>query len=87
MSSECDRNRANDLECAPSRRNMSTIDHPDHYQGQNLEAIDVIEAFDLNFSLGNAIKYILRAGRKGVRKEDLEKAVWYINREIDKSKC
>jgi hypothetical protein len=86
MSSECDRDGANDLEYeyAPSRRNMSTIDHPEHYQGQNLEVIDVIEAFDLSFRLGNAIKYILRAGRKGARKEDLQKAVWYINREIDK---
>ena len=44
---------------------MSNIDRPPHYQGASgLQAIDVIEAFDLDFSLGNAVKYILRAGRK-----------------------
>ena len=61
-----------------------TIDHPDHYQSANgIEAIDVIEAFNLNFSLGNAVKYILRAGRKGDRNEDLRKAVWYLMREVE----
>lgn len=59
--------------------------HPSHYKAGGLEAIDVIEAFGLNFRLGNAIKYILRAGRKGAIVEDLKKARWYINREIDKA--
>lgn len=58
------------------------VNHPTHYQGNGLEAIDVIEAFGLGFCLGNAIKYILRAGKKGDRREDLEKAIWYLNREI-----
>lgn len=58
------------------------INHPTHYQGNGLEVIDVIEAFKLDFNLGNAIKYILRAGKKGDRKEDLEKASWYISRSI-----
>jgi hypothetical protein len=40
------------------------VDHPDHYQSERIEAIDVIEAFRLNFSLGSAVKYILRAGKK-----------------------
>ena len=68
------------------------VNHPPHYQGRGIEAIDVIEAFNLDFCLGNAVKYILRAGRKpisGISEEmrtaeieDLEKALWYINRRI-----
>lgn len=54
---------------------MDNINHPAHYKGKGLESIQVIEAFDLGFHLGNAIKYILRAGKKGDRKEDLQKAV------------
>jgi hypothetical protein len=62
-----------------------TVNHPSHYQGIGMEVIDIIEAFNLNFSLGNAIKYILRADKKGNRKQDLEKARWYLNKEISKS--
>lgn len=58
------------------------VDHPQHYQGNGLEVIDVIEAFDLGFSLGNAVKYILRAGKKGNPVEDLEKAIWYLQRDV-----
>ena len=61
---------------------MSSIDHPQHYQSTELEAIDVIEGFNLNFRLGNTIKYILRSGRKGDHIEDLLKAHWYLSREI-----
>jgi hypothetical protein len=63
----------------------SKVDHPPHYVGQNnvYEAIKVIEAYDLNFHLGNAIKYILRAGKKSSDPtEDLEKAIWYLRRHI-----
>jgi uncharacterized protein DUF3310 len=63
-------------------RSVDSIDHPPHYKSGGLEAIDVIEAFGLGFCLGNAIKYVLRAGRKGDAGEDLKKARWYINREI-----
>ncbi len=59
------------------------IDHPAHYKGQKFEVIDVIEDFGLNFSLGNAIKYILRAGKNIDKIEDLKKSIWYIQREID----
>lgn len=61
-----------------------TVDHPAHYGGaDNLyEAIKVIEAWSLGFCLGNAVKYINRAGKKGARLEDLEKARWYLDREI-----
>lgn len=63
-----------------------TVNHPGHYQSKSkIETIDVIEDFELGFHLGNAIKYILRAGKKGndvlaKEVEDLEKAVWYIGR-------
>jgi len=64
----------------------SNIDHPSHYGGKDnpFEAIKVIEAYNLNFNLGNTIKYILRADKKGNKKQDLEKAVWYLQREINK---
>lgn len=58
------------------------VNHPSHYQGGGMEAIDVIEAFSLGFKLGNAVKYILRAGKKGDRLTDLRKAAWYLTREI-----
>lgn len=59
------------------------VNHPDHYKSPTgLETIDVIEAFGLGFHAGNAVKYILRAGRKGDRTEDLKKARWYLNRLI-----
>jgi hypothetical protein len=55
---------------------------PQHYRANGLEAIDVIEAFDLNFHLGNVVKYVLRADRKGVAMTDLRKALWYLSQEI-----
>lgn len=59
------------------------VNHPDHYQSESgIEAIDVIEGFKLSFSLGNAVKYILRAGRKNNRDQDLLKALWYVRREL-----
>jgi len=64
---------------------MSPVDHPDHYRGVTMEAIEVIEAFDLNFNLGNSVKYILRCNRKGKKKEDLKKAIWYLQREINRN--
>ena len=60
------------------------VHNPPHYKSGGIEAIDVIEAFELNFRLANVIKYVLRAGRKGDALEDLEKAAWYLDREIDK---
>jgi|GEM_PF-808006 len=59
------------------------VNHPAHYKGNGLEAIEVIEDWQLGFHLGNAVKYILRAGKKGDRKQDLEKALWYVRRAID----
>ena len=64
---------------------MNNIDHPKHYN-KGIEPIDIIESWDLNFSLGNAIKYILRAPYKNNELEDLEKAKWYLEREIKRLK-
>ena len=59
-----------------------TVDHPEHYTSHpsGVECIDITEHF--NFNIGNAIKYLWRAGLKGDAVEDLEKARWYITREI-----
>jgi len=62
------------------------VNHPKHYGGSEnpYEAIKVIEAWDLGFCLGNTVKYISRAGKKEPDKvvQDLEKAKWYLEREI-----
>ena len=63
---------------------MEAVNHPAHYQANGIEVIDIIENFELNFNLGNTVKYVLRAGKKGNKKEDLEKAVWYLKRELNK---
>lgn len=62
----------------------NAVNHPAHYGGADntYEAIKVIEAWGLNFNLGNTAKYISRAGKKGVLIEDLRKARWYLDREI-----
>ena len=66
------------------KKTKEQVNHPDHYQGKRLEAIDIIEDYDLNFSLGSVLKYILRAGKKDDKIQDLEKAKWYIEREIER---
>ena len=60
------------------------IDRPKHYGGKDnpLEVIKIIEHYDLGFRLGNAVKYILRAEKKGTPLVDLRKALWYLKREI-----
>lgn len=58
------------------------VNHPQHYRSESgSEVIDVIEDFELNYNLGNAIKYILRSDKKGAQTEDLQKAIWYLKRE------
>jgi hypothetical protein len=61
--------------------------NPDHYKNK-VTPIDIIEMYDLNFSLGNVIKYTLRAGKKEGESDldDLNKALWYLNREIERRK-
>lgn len=67
-------------------KNVDPVNHPSHYESvvKGVECIDVVEQF--NFNRGNAIKYIWRAGHKDKSKEieDLRKAAWYINREIER---
>ena len=63
---------------------VDNVNHPSHYNDGNIEVIDFIEDKKLGFCLGNAVKYISRAGKKDKSKEveDLEKASWYIQRRI-----
>jgi hypothetical protein len=66
------------------RGTMSNVEHPEHYGGEDdpYEAIKVVEAWGLGFHLGNVVKYIARAGKKGDELEDLQKARWYLDRAI-----
>jgi len=70
--------------CNSCQEKKQEVNHPDHYQGAVTEVIDVIEDFDLNFNLGNAVKYILRSGKKETFLTDLKKAIWYLEREIER---
>lgn len=65
------------------------VDHPPHYKCGVIEVIDFIEDQKFNYHRGNAVKYVCRAGRKSVETEiqDLEKAIWYLNREIKRLKA
>jgi hypothetical protein len=69
----------------PSENEM--VNHPNHYggEGNQYEAIKVIDAWELGFSLGNTVKYISRAGKKNKEKEleDLKKAAWYLEHHIN----
>lgn len=56
------------------------VNHPSHYQGNKFEVIDIIEDYNLDFCLGNAVKYILRAGKKDDIIQDINKAIWYLER-------
>ena len=66
------------------------VNHPSHYTYGKIEVIDFIEDKELNFNLGNVVKYVARAGHKkssgksmdAKALEDLKKAQWYLNREI-----
>ncbi len=68
------------------------VDHPSYYAVGGIETIDFIEAKELNFNLGNVVKYVARCGHKKssdlpLQKkalQDLEKAQWYIEREISR---
>jgi hypothetical protein len=67
--------------------NKEMVNHPEHYkfgEDNNYEVIKIIEVLDMDFHIGNAFKYISRSGRKDKDKEieDLEKAIWYLNRKI-----
>ena len=66
------------------KKPVEKIDHPSHYGGDTTyEVIKVIEAWELDFHLGNAVKYIARSHLKGDELDDLKKARWYLNRRIE----
>lgn len=73
---------------------ISSIHHPPHYTQTKVECADVIESLSLQWELaginpwhlGNAMKYIWRAGLKGPPREDIEKAIWYLNRSLRNNK-
>jgi hypothetical protein len=65
---------------------VDPVNHPAHYKYGGIETIDFIEAKELGYNLGNVVKYITRADHKGNRKQDLEKALWYLTREINSIK-
>ena len=60
------------------------INHPAHYTYSKIETIEAIEAWNLPYHLGNAVKYISRAGHKGNAQEDIRKAIWYLQRYLEK---
>lgn len=66
------------------KNKIDNINHPTHYNKGKLEPIDVIEDWNLNFNLGNTVKYIARAEYKNSKLEDLKKAKWYLERECNK---
>lgn len=65
------------------------VNHPQHYTDGSIEVLDFIEDKKLNYHRGNAVKYICRAGKKSKETEieDLQKAVFYLNREIENLLC
>jgi hypothetical protein len=67
-----------------SKPENDPVNRPAHYTDGKIEVIEYIEDKRLGFCLGNAVKYISRAGKKDPSKEieDLNKAIWYINRRI-----
>lgn len=62
---------------------VDLVNHPPHYAGLSPEPVDVIEAWQLEWHEGNAMKYIARAKNKGERIQDLRKAAWYLTRKAE----
>ena len=66
------------------------VNHPSHYGGKDnpYEAIKVIDAWNLDFCLGNVVKYVSRAGKKdnNSKEQDLKKALWYLEHELESMK-
>ena len=88
--SRVDKENGNDTEgnSSETKPEQSSVNHPSHYNMGKYEVIDVINDWNLNFQKGNAVKYIARAGHKDPSKEieDLEKALFYINYEVNRLK-
>tara|TARA_B100000902_G_scaffold390992_1_gene440908 strand:+ start:1303 stop:1596 length:294 start_codon:yes stop_codon:yes gene_type:complete len=66
-----------------AKREANIVDHPEHYNFGELEVIDIIEDWKLDFHCGNAIKYIGRHKHKGNPVGDIEKAIWYLQRYLE----
>lgn len=66
---------------------VEEVDHPKRYNHGRFECIDVIEDLKLNFNLGSCLKYIWRLGEKNDEINELEKARWYLDREISRRKA
>jgi len=84
---------SNNMSVPPTKRpgivdfkSSKDVNQPSHYTSGRIEVIDVIEDWKLGFHLGNAVKYIARAGKKDPKLviQDLEKAMWYISRKIER---
>ena len=71
----------------PITMEADQVNHPEHYRVGGIETIDFIEKKNLGYNLGNAVKYISRADHKGNRLQDLQKAQWYLSREIAKAQA
>jgi hypothetical protein len=71
---------------AVQQTTKSNVNHPDHYNAGKIEVIEAIDDWGLGFCLGNVVKYVARAEHKGKVVEDLEKARWYLDHEIQKRK-
>ena len=82
----CDENGCMNRKMVLVEPEIESVNHPNHYGGKGnpLEVINIIEYYGLNFNLGNVIKYCLRAGKKDEIIQELKKAQWYINREIER---
>lgn len=72
-----------DINAHIEKHNWDMVNKPPHYTLGGIETIDYIEAKGLNYHLGNVVKYVSRAGSKGDALEDLKKAKWYLEREIN----
>ena len=87
--SECDKEAVTFINgvcntCTSKKDSKDEINWPKHYNAGKIQPIDAIEDWKLDFRLANAVKYIARHEHKGNAKKDLEKAIWYIQRYIDK---
>lgn len=74
--------------CKPPK-GEDPVNKPEHYQYSPIQPIDVVNAWDLDFYLGNVIKYISRFNHKGNPLEDIKKARWYLDKKIEEmeKKC
>lgn len=66
---------------------MSAVNHPTHYNYGKIEVIDFIEDWALGFHEGNVVKYVARAKHKENELQDLQKALWYLERRIEQLKA